>query len=345
VVDYIFDVNNQLAGKILDPDGDAEETASEEYYAYDNNNSPRPLAGEGQATMSPLLLGEGQGVRAAEILFRFAGPSAADMTDRYLWAPAVDLLLCDEKVSGPSTAGAIYWALGDNLNTVRDLARYDTGTDKTLIANHRRFDAFGNLTYQSAPAVSVLFAFTGRYFDPNTSMQNNLNRWYDGAVGRWMSEDPIGFRKRDRNLYGYVRNNPLTDQDPSGLEELCARTHGIRFVPGRGICFGDDAQGPTPGVHVCWTPPRPAPAPKRAVKCDRGIVAEIIAEAQRRRGTKAPGDDSAHHCWAVCAAGRISLLIGAQATALIGCVAEAIAPSPDWAEANRSHPGGVFLTN
>ena len=47
-------------------------------------------------------------------------------------------------------------------------------------------------------------------------MQNNLNRWYDSAVGRWMSEDPIGYRGDDFNLYRYVDGDPLSNVDPSG---------------------------------------------------------------------------------------------------------------------------------
>ena len=37
------------------------------------------------------------------------------------------------------------------------------------------------------------FAYTGRLFDQNTGLQNNLIRWYDASTGRWLTEDPIGF--------------------------------------------------------------------------------------------------------------------------------------------------------
>jgi len=36
-------------------------------------------------------------------------------------------------------------------------------------------------------------------------------------MGRFISEDPIGFLGRDANLYGYVHNDPLRFVDPSGL--------------------------------------------------------------------------------------------------------------------------------
>jgi uncharacterized protein RhaS with RHS repeats len=47
-------------------------------------------------------------------------------------------------------------------------------------------------------------------------LQNNLNRWYDPSVGRWLSEDPIGYEAEDFNLYRYVRNNPVNLTDATG---------------------------------------------------------------------------------------------------------------------------------
>jgi hypothetical protein len=48
-------------------------------------------------------------------------------------------------------------------------------------------------------------------------LQWNINRWYDSDVGQWISEDPIGFKGGDKNLYRYVRNSCLTDSDIDGL--------------------------------------------------------------------------------------------------------------------------------
>jgi RHS repeat-associated protein len=41
-------------------------------------------------------------------------------------------------------------------------------------------------------------------------------RYYDPAVGRFISEDPLGFGGGDVNLYEYARNNPVTHIDPDG---------------------------------------------------------------------------------------------------------------------------------
>ena len=42
-------------------------------------------------------------------------------------------------------------------------------------------------------------------------------RYYDPKVGRFISEDPIGFDGGDVNLYAYVLNNPVNEIDPNGL--------------------------------------------------------------------------------------------------------------------------------
>jgi hypothetical protein len=40
---------------------------------------------------------------------------------------------------------------------------------------------------------------------------------YDPTVGRFLTEDPIGFNGDPSNVYRYVQNNPLSFTDPSGL--------------------------------------------------------------------------------------------------------------------------------
>jgi RHS repeat-associated protein len=90
-----------------------------------------------------------------------------------------------------------------------------------LDAAHRAFDSFGNVTQEVNPTnADILFGFTGRPFDPVADLQNNLNRWYDPSVGRWISEDPIGFAGGDANLARYVGNTPNSNVDPFGLETL-----------------------------------------------------------------------------------------------------------------------------
>ncbi|MCA9202349.1 MAG: RHS repeat-associated core domain-containing protein, partial [Planctomycetales bacterium] len=176
-------------GASVDTDGDAPAAATDRSFVYEDN----------------------------QIVLDFAGSEAEDLAHRYLWGRQVDQFFTDERVTSLGQSGEILWGLTDNLGTVRDLATYDAATDTTTIANHRVYDAFGNLTSETNSAIDTLFEFTGRPFDDATGLQNNLNRWLDSTVGRWLSEDPIGFAADDANLNRYVSNMPLTGTDPDGL--------------------------------------------------------------------------------------------------------------------------------
>ncbi len=46
----------------------------------------------------------------------------------------------------------------------------------------------------------------------------NRARYLDPSTGQFISQDPLGFGAGDTNLYRYVFNNPLSFNDPSGLQ-------------------------------------------------------------------------------------------------------------------------------
>ncbi|MEJ5342271.1 MAG: RHS repeat-associated core domain-containing protein [Thermogutta sp.] len=192
VVRYWYDFQNRMVRKLADLNGDGD-YEQKQNLAYDGN----------QVVMD----------------FRWTGSGlvqTGDLEWRYLWGPAVDQILAEENVDNGADE-TVQWTLTDHLNTVRDIAKYDSGSDMTTVVNHLIYDAFGKVTSESNPTIDSLFLFTGRPFDTDTELQNNLNRWYDARVGRWMSEDPIGFVGGDGNLYRYVENTAHTEKDPNGL--------------------------------------------------------------------------------------------------------------------------------
>jgi len=142
------------------------------------------------------------------------------LANRYLHGPVIDQILADERVSSLSSASDVLWPLVDNLGTVRDLAEHDSGTGDTVIVNHISYDAFGGSRAETNAAVDHLFGYTGRDWDADADLQYNRARWYDPAVGRWLSEDPIGFKAGDANLSRYVGNQATGKTDPSGLIEF-----------------------------------------------------------------------------------------------------------------------------
>ena len=135
--------------------GTPEQTVTYLYDAFDRWIG-ETIAVPGQATQQTRYVYDGN-----QIVMQFDGSgsgvlAASNLSHRYLWGPAVDQLLADEQLSAvtnggydQSTPGAVVWALGDNLNTVRDLATFDpsanSGQGATTIVNHRTYSAYGEL--------------------------------------------------------------------------------------------------------------------------------------------------------------------------------------------------------
>ena len=220
VVEYFYDYQNRWVRKALDSDGDGH-LDGRRIFIYDGN----------------------------QIVMDFWRANSQDMQighlrQRYLWGPAVDQILAEEAVNGGADE-TVQWTLTNHLNTVRDIAKYDSQTDTTIVVNHLVYDAFGRVTSETNPAVDSLLLFTARPFDQDSQLQNNLNRWYDASVGRWLSEDPIGFAGGDGNLYCYLGNGPVRQMDPNGLFPIVCTCEAMDMIGG-GYFFSFD-------VEADWT--------------------------------------------------------------------------------------------
>jgi RHS repeat-associated protein len=63
--------------------------------------------------------------------------------------------------------------------------------------------------------------FAGQYYDGETGLHYNWQRYYDPAIGRYLRADPIGLDS-GITLYAYAQNNPLIKIDPLGLRVLAS---------------------------------------------------------------------------------------------------------------------------
>ncbi len=176
--EHRYDPFDRWISTLSDPDGDGPISAATRRFDYDGSNI---------------------------VLER---DEAGDVTGRYSWGVLVDQIMAEEDAA----SGDVLYPLADHLGTVRDI----TDAAGTLV-NHIRYDSYGNVESETDAAFETLFGYTGKPLDDSTGLQNNHHRWYDAAVGRWTSEDPIGFAAGDPNLSRYAANRPTTATDPDGL--------------------------------------------------------------------------------------------------------------------------------
>jgi RHS repeat-associated protein len=146
--------------------------------------------------------------------------------------------------------GNVRWALSDQQGSVRDVI--DNAGNKL---NQIRYDSFGTMVSQSNPNQSFRFGYTGRDYDAETGMNYYRSRYYDPKVGRFISEDSIGFAAGDTNLSRYVFNSPTNYTDPSGMIVWAAVITGGVIAPVvGGMIAPDPVQSPTDcdDQHESW---------------------------------------------------------------------------------------------
>jgi RHS repeat-associated protein len=78
------------------------------------------------------------------------------------------------------------------------------------------YDAYGNILDESGSLAHNAFTYTGREYHPRSGLYYYRARWYNPEIGRFITQDPIGYRG-GINFYQYVAGNPINYIDPSGL--------------------------------------------------------------------------------------------------------------------------------
>ncbi|MFN0061927.1 MAG: RHS repeat-associated core domain-containing protein [Myxococcaceae bacterium] len=87
-------------------------------------------------------------------------------------------------------------------------------TNGTSLLGRFKYAPFGEVL-GALPSVESPFQFTAREKD-RADLYYYRARYYDPSLGRFLSEDPIGFAGGDTHLYRYVANAPTQLRDPSG---------------------------------------------------------------------------------------------------------------------------------
>jgi len=169
----------------------------------------------------PRFGGEGQGEGAFASagfheLIQTINEVTGNRNHRFLNGPQPDMVLVDEVFNGTGTPTDILWLLHDHQNTVTDVATMSSTSGQATLRNHLEYNAFGAITSQTNSAYAPLQTYTGQILDTTTGLLFYDARWYDPKLGRFVSEDPIGFNAGDANLFRYVGNSWPNGVDPSG---------------------------------------------------------------------------------------------------------------------------------
>jgi len=130
--------------------------------------------------------------------------SGTTPTVNYLTGPGID-----EQFSRTTSSGTQGY-LADNLGSTLALT-----SSAGAIQTSYTYEPYGNTTASGAGSTNTL-QYTGREND-GTGLYYNRARYYSTAYGRFISEDPIGL-EGGVNAYSYVLGEPLSFDDPLGLD-------------------------------------------------------------------------------------------------------------------------------
>lgn len=101
-------------------------------------------------------------------------------------------------------------------------------------ANKQHYLSFG----ESVEGEINDVGYTGHKFDKDIDLSYMQARYYDPVIGRFYSNDPVGFLQNDAstfNRYSYVGNDPINKVDPDGQFGVPINSQQIAYMSGQGI--------------------------------------------------------------------------------------------------------------
>ena len=94
----------------------------------------------------------------------------------------------------------VYYFHTDQIGTPLELT--DSEGESVWQATYR---SWGEIEQLTVNGVEQNLRFQGQYFDRETALHYNTFRYYDPALGRFVTQDPVGLFGGD-NLYQYAKN-------------------------------------------------------------------------------------------------------------------------------------------
>jgi large repetitive protein len=133
--------------------------------------------------------------------------------------------------------GDYYFYQNDHLGTPQKLT---DGSGNVVWS--AEYSAFGQAVVDTASTIENNLRFPGQYFDEETNLQYNWNRYYDPVTGKYTVPDPVG---AGINPYYYSVNNPLKNIDPFGL--FCSKKLD-RAMKSKSMAYATNLTSLTAGV-------------------------------------------------------------------------------------------------
>lgn len=230
----LTDIDTQALN--YDAAGNLTEDTQGRSYSYNNAGRLKEIQQSGQTLASYLYNSQGQRTQKTtganttvyhyDLTGQLISETHADGTPikDYLWHNGNPIAQIDDvqgstNVAGAGSAGAtntetISYLHTDQLQT----ARLATDQSQQIIWQWEG-NAFGDTPPQELANIQINLRFPGQYYDQETNLHYNWNRYYNPATGRYIISDLVGLQG-GKNTYLYALASPLRFTDSRGLDNV-----------------------------------------------------------------------------------------------------------------------------
>ena len=155
---------------------------------------------------------------AGQVIAEYEAQSGpADAERKYVFGSHIDMPLI--LVHATSTSESLFYYHDDDLHSICAVS-----DNEGAVVENYAYDSHGSVTFRDAgggplasgsSAIFNPYTFTGRRYDPETSLYYYRSRYYSPQLGRFLSRDPVS-PPPAVSLYTFVGNNPTNWIDPDG---------------------------------------------------------------------------------------------------------------------------------